>query len=251
MTTETIPTLPLEAAPVPTIAGKTDYIGQPVDRVDGRAKVTGAAKYAAEFNTPGLAYGVVVSSAVARGKITRIDSTDALALPGVLHVFTHENAPRTAWLDRNYKDETAPLGSPFRPLHSDTMQYSGQPVALVVADTFETARYASALVKIEYERTAHETNLDKRVAEGYDPPVGRIGYKPPPKPRGDAEKAFANADVQMTARYVEGFEHHNPLEMFASTVIYEEDGKLTILRQNAGSAQQSGLCQQSVRIIGQ
>ena len=218
----------------------TKYIGKPVSRVDGRAKVTGEAKYAAEFNTPGLCYGVVVSSAIARGKITKMDATDALALPGVLQVFTHENAPRTAWLDRNYKDETAPPGSPFRPLHSNTMQYSGQPIALVVADTFETARYASTLVKITYEREAHETNLDENAKHAYEPPVGRLGYKPPPAPRGDAEKAFAGADVQQTARYVEGFEHHNPMETFASTVIYEEDGKLTIYDKTQGAPNSLG-----------
>ena len=183
-----------------------------MNRVDGRAKVTGEAKYAAEFNTPGLCYGVVVSGAIARGKITNIDTSDALALPGVLQVFTHENLPHTALFDRNYKDMTAPPGSPFRPLHSDKMQFSGQPVALVVADTFDTARYASTLVNITYEREAHETNLENNAGNGFDPPVGRLGYKPPPAPRGDAEKAFANAEIQQTARYVEGFEHHNPLE---------------------------------------
>ena len=218
----------------------TKYIGKPTSRVDGPAKVTGAAKYAAEFNTPGLCYGVVVSSAIARGTITHIDTSDALALPGVLQVFTHENAPHTAWFDRNYKDETAPPGSPFRPLHSNTMQYSGQPVALVVADTFDTARYASTLVKITYEREAHETNLDNSVETAHVPPVGRLGYKPPPAPRGDAEKAFAAAEVQQTARYVEGFEFHNPMETFASTVIYEEDGKLTIYDKTQGAPNSLG-----------
>jgi xanthine dehydrogenase YagR molybdenum-binding subunit len=72
----------------------TAHIGKPTNRVDGRAKVTGAAKYAAEYHVPDLVYGVVVSSAMAKGTITRIDAADALALDGVLQVFTHENAPR-------------------------------------------------------------------------------------------------------------------------------------------------------------
>src|SRR5262249_23601260 len=71
----------------------TSHIGKPTSRVDGRAKVTGAARYAAEYNVPDLAYGVVVSSEVTRGRITRIDAAAALALPGVLEVFTHENNP--------------------------------------------------------------------------------------------------------------------------------------------------------------
>src|SRR4051812_46429628 len=95
----------------------TAYIGKPTSRVDGRAKVTGAAKYAAEYNVPNLAHGWVVSSAVARGRIARIEAAGALALPGVLHVFTHENAPRLARSDRSYRDQIAPPGSPFRPLH--------------------------------------------------------------------------------------------------------------------------------------
>ena len=97
----------------------TAYIGQPTSRVDGRAKVTGAAKYAAEYQVPHLAYGYVVSSAVAKGRITHIDASEALTLDGVLQVFTHENAPRTAWFDRSYRDQIAPPGSPFRPLYDD------------------------------------------------------------------------------------------------------------------------------------
>jgi len=82
----------------------TNYTGQPKSRVDGRAKVTGEAKYAAEYNVPNLAYGYVISSKIAKGKITKIDGSRALALDGVLQVFTHENAPSLAWFDRSYKD---------------------------------------------------------------------------------------------------------------------------------------------------
>ncbi len=77
-----------------------EHIGKPISRVDGRAKVTGAAKYAAEYNVPGLVYGVVVSSAIAKGKIIRIDAAEALRLPGVLQVFTHENMPQLAAVRR-------------------------------------------------------------------------------------------------------------------------------------------------------
>lgn len=122
----------------------TTYIGQPVNRVDGRAKVTGGAKYAAEHNIPNLAYGFVVSSAIAKGRITSIDTDDALRLEGVLQVFTHENAPKLARSDRSYRDLLAPPdGSPFRPIYSDRILFSAQPIALVVAETFELARYAA------------------------------------------------------------------------------------------------------------
>ena len=108
---------------------------------------------------PNLAYGYVVSSAIAKGRITHIDASEALKLPGVLQVFTHENAPSLAWFDRSYRDQIAPPGSPFRPLYDDKIQYSGQPVALVVAETFELARYAASLVRVEYEREPHVTDL--------------------------------------------------------------------------------------------
>jgi xanthine dehydrogenase YagR molybdenum-binding subunit len=135
----------------------TAYIGKPTNRVDGRAKVMGAAKYAAEYNVPNLAYGYVVSSTIAKGKITKIDASAALALPGVLQVFTHENRPRTAWFDRSYKDEVSVPGSPFRPLYDENVVYSAQPIGLVVAENFELARYAASLVRVEYEIEPHKT----------------------------------------------------------------------------------------------
>src|SRR5215831_14659383 len=97
----------------------TNYIGQPVSRVDGLAKVTGHAKYAGEYNVPNLAYGVVVSSTIAKGKIAHIDADAARALKGVIQVFTHRNALHVAASDDDFHDEVAPPGSPFRPLQDD------------------------------------------------------------------------------------------------------------------------------------
>ena len=112
----------------------TKTIGKPVSRVDGPAKVTGAAKYAAEFNAPNLTYGFVVSSAIAKGRIKSIDRTAALAVPGVIEVFAHDNRPSVASSHKKYTDEAASPGSPFRPLYDDTILFSGQPIALVVAE---------------------------------------------------------------------------------------------------------------------
>src|SRR5438128_4435832 len=138
----------------------TTYIGKATRRVDGRAKVTGQAKYAAEYNVPGLAYGYVVSSPIAKGRITNIDTSEALNIEGVLQVFTHENAPRLVRSDRSYRDQVAPPGSPFRPFYDDKIKFSGQPVALVVAENFEVARYAATLVRVDYEPETHATDLD-------------------------------------------------------------------------------------------
>lgn len=147
----------------------TNYIGQPQSRVDGRAKVTGEAKYAAEYNVPQLLYGYIVSSAIAKGKIKKIDAEQALAVEGVAQVFTHENRSRTAWFDHSYSDSTAPPGSPFRPLRDEHVIHSEQPIALVVADSFELASYAASLVRVEYEEEKHETDLSEKRGEAYQP----------------------------------------------------------------------------------
>lgn len=212
----------------------THYIGKPENRVDGRLKVTGEAKYAAEHNVPNLAYGYVVSSAVAKGKIAEIDTQKALNVEGVLEVFTHENRPRTAWFDHNYKDEVAPPGSPFRPLYDENILYSMQPVALIVAEDFETARYAATLVEVEYEAEPHQTDLNEKREEAYEPKK-RSGIPRPASPRGDAEAAFDDAAVKIEAEYAQPPEHHNPMETHASTVVYHDDGTLTIYDKTQGA----------------
>ncbi|MBS7566222.1 xanthine dehydrogenase family protein molybdopterin-binding subunit [Mucilaginibacter sp. Bleaf8] len=212
----------------------TNYIGQPVNRVDGRAKVTGQAKYAAEFNVvSGITYGFVVSSPVTKGKITAVNTRQALSQKGVLQVFTHENVSGLAWFDRSYKDQDAPKdGSPFRPFQNNEIQFSLQPIALVVAETYELARYAASLIHFEYEVDDQlvvglEQNLDKaRKPKSYKVPVT--------KPRGDANEAFEQSAIKHHGDYYHGSEHHNPMEMHATTVIYGDDDKLTIYDKTQG-----------------
>ena len=215
------------------------YIGQAISRIDGRIKVTGQAKYAGEYSVPNLAYGVVVSSAIARGRIEKIDASQALALEGVLQVFTHENAPRLARSNRSYQDDVAVPGSPFRPLYDEKIKYSGQPVALVVAEEFEVARYAATLVRVEYQREQHETDLRAKREQGYAPPEERDSMGPA-KPRGDAEAAFANAAVRHEAEYALPIEHHNAMELFATTAVWESDGKITIYEKTQGAQNNQG-----------
>src|ERR1700731_5310836 len=112
----------------------TSYLGKPASRIDGHAKVTGLAKYAAEYNVPGLAHGFVVTSAIAKGRIARIDMADALALDGVIAVLTHANRPKMAASHEKYCDDVAPAGKPFRPLYDDRIRFSFQPIALGVAE---------------------------------------------------------------------------------------------------------------------
>ncbi len=212
----------------------TNYIGVATSRVDGAAKVTGAAKYAAEFGRNGLAHGVVVSSTIAKGRIRHIDIEAALAVDGVLDVITHENRPKMASSPAKYQDDVAPPGVPFRPLYDDKILYNAQPVALVVAEDFEAARYAASLVRVEYEAEAHVTDLERERGHAYETPKKRDGIAPAAAARGDAGAGFTRAKVKMEAEYRTPVEHHNPMEMQATTVLWEGDGELTIYDKTQG-----------------
>src|SRR5947207_15325 len=205
-----------------------NYIGTGTSRVDGRAKVTGEAKYAGEFNASGLAYGSVVESTIPKGRIARIDASEALRVEGVIEVLTHQNRPSMAESDDAWKDDVAPEeGSPFRPLYDDKIKFSGQPIALVLAEEWEVACYAASLVRIEYEKQAFVTDLHKERDRAFV-------VKKPEKPRGDAEKSYAAADVRHEADYFIPTEYHNPMELFASTVMWDGGGKLTVYDKTQG-----------------
>ena len=206
----------------------TMHIGNPTSRVDGPAKVTGAAKYAAEFNVAGLVYGAVICSTIAKGRIKRIDVRDALRVEGVLDVLTHENRPRMASGSAAYTDDVAPeTGAPFRPLYDDKIAFNGQPVALVLAEEWEIARFAASLVRVEYNSAAFNTDLQARRAKSFV-------VKKPVKPRGHAAKAYAAAAVRHEAEYFIPSEFHNPMELFATTAVWNGAGKLTIYDKTQG-----------------
>jgi xanthine dehydrogenase YagR molybdenum-binding subunit len=213
------------------------YIGAPTSRIDGVAKVTGAAKYAGEFNVPGLAHASMVGATIAKGRITRVDTSAAKAVAGVIDVLTHENRPPLPDNDQAYKDDVAPDGSPYRPLYDDKIMFDGQPVALVVAETPEIARYAASLVKVDYDKQAHVTDVFRQrdaavpVKQPTSPMEAAFA---PPKPRGTPDEALATAAVRHEAEYYVPIEHHNPMELYASTVVYEPDGKLTVYDKTQG-----------------
>src|SRR5215831_5938880 len=210
-----------------------NYIGTPTSRVDGHAKVTGAAKYAADFNVAGLIYGSVVSSRIAKGRVRRIDATEALSVVGVVEVLTHANRPAMAHSDQDYKDDVAPEGSPFRPLYDDKVRFSGQPIALVLAEEPEIARFAASLIRVEYAAEPHATDLFAHLDQGFELSEDTFALTPA-KPRGDAPKAFAQAEVGHRGEYFVPVEHHNPMELYASTVIWEGGGKLTVYDKTQG-----------------
>ena len=232
-------------------------IGTPLNRVDGIAKVTGAAKYAAEYEVPDMLYGVAVVSKIARGQIVSIDERLARSVPGVVDVISHLNRPHHAWLNKSWKDELAIPGQPFRAFHDADILFAAQPIALVVAETFEAARFAASLVKIDYEQEPHNIDFAASLAEKFLPPPGkRRNIYHSPISHGDAESAYRDAEVKHEGEYHLGVEHQMPMEMFASTVHWHGDGTVTIYDKNQGSvsvrdfvANAFGLGKNNVRVV--
>lgn len=188
------------------------YIGKEMSRVDGVAKVTGRAKYASEYKVNNPAYGFIVQSTIAKGSIVKIDTSKAEKLPGVLKILTHQNALKVEEESRQ-----------FRALQSDKVVFCGQPIALVVADTFEQARYAANLIEVTYNRESPTTDFDE---------LGKVATRSA-EPRGNPGEEFASSPVKVEAEYSIPIEHHNPMEPHAATAFWEGD-KLTIFDKSQG-----------------
>ncbi|MGF6933194.1 xanthine dehydrogenase YagR molybdenum-binding subunit [Paraburkholderia sp. UCT70] len=226
-------TLPSTGSPKPAT-------GVPHSRVDGPVKVTGAAQYAAEFCVEGLVYGVVVSGTIATGKIVSIDTSAAEALSGVLLVLTHRKRPALPSDVDAFKDMVAPGGTPLRPLWDERVWYSGQPVALVVAQSLELARYAASLVQVRYEAGSHQTDIEAALTSAVPPSAEKGGFDSPPPERGDPRKALAAAKARVDAFYTTPPEYHNPLEMHGCTVVPDVQGRLTVYEKTQGVVNTKG-----------
>ena len=166
-----------------------DFFVDENDRVDGIDKVTGKAKYFAEFHLPNLTYGVLVTSNVTKGKIVGIDAKAAKNAPGVLDVFSHLNRPAAPGYEQAG-------GSPMKIFYTDEVFFNGQPIALVVADTFERATYAATLVKVSYEKVAFNTDFLKSIS---DPNAKKLQGQPP-YIRGTVD-AYKTAEVKIEQIY--------------------------------------------------
>lgn len=199
-------------------------VGKPVDRVDGRLKVTGAAHYSAEIPLENIAHGVLVKSTIAKGRITNIDTTVAEKAPGVLAVITHLNAPKL----NNFEGENQPQGKPGEkliPLQSDQIHYDGQNIGIVIAQTYEQARYAASLVQVTYNETQPVFEIEQGLSHAYQP--SQFFGQEVQVQRGNVSQALAQTDAQVEATYITPIEHHNPMEPSASTAIWDGDN-LTI-----------------------
>ncbi len=220
------------------MSNKQATIGEPISRVDGRQKVTGAAKYAAEYNIPDLAYGVLASGAVARGRIKSINTDEAEKAPGVIAVITHLNAPRPPGFEQSAQTSDPRVeGQMYRVFYDDRIYYNGQPVALAIADTFEHASYAASLVKAVYEKEEHQTNMQANLSNAVIPKKA----EKPNYSRGDTN-AFADAAYKIEKEYRTQLQVHNPMEPHAAIAVWEGEDKLTVYNKT----QSSPLAQQDI-----
>src|SRR5579871_3949701 len=226
-----------------------DLFGQPATRVDGPAKVTGAAKYGSDEPLSNPAYACLVTSAVARGRVTGFDLAEARGTTGVLDILTHENVAGLA-------KPIPPIGgggSSTTTLESDQVWHDGQIIAIVLADTLEAAQEGAARVGVRYAAETPSATFDSPGAESE--PAKSEG-KPKPLPSvGDAGSAFAAAAVKIDQRYATPTQHHNPIELFTTMAAWEGE-RLTIWEssQNVwgcknGLAAQLSIPADNIRVI--
>ena len=224
----------------------TKSVGSALSRVDGHAKVTGQARYAFEQPADNLAYAAAVTATIAAGEIDAIDPGRALALPGVLAVISHDNAPRLGETD----DGELLL------FQSDTVHYRGQIVAAVVAETLEAAREAAAAIRIDYAQRDHDVELNTTHPRLYKPDKVNPSF-PTDTEQGDAETALQDAEIQVDQTYATAPIHNNAMEPHATLAIWE-DGDLTLYDSIQGTygarrtiAQVFDLDPKQVRVVAQ
>ena len=204
---------------------KNAVTGKPLDRVDGRLKVTGTAQYSAEYPQPNLAYAVLINSKIARGSIKSFDLSAAEKVPGVLAILTHVNAPKL----KKMPDIMAggAVAETRVPLSDNKIYHVGQAIGVVVADTFERATYAAALVRVDYTEQPPLTDMNRLRNQAIVPQDGKVGQKSADTLRGNFEQGLSQAKVRVEETYTTPTEHHNPMELSATTVIWEGD-RLTV-----------------------
>jgi xanthine dehydrogenase YagR molybdenum-binding subunit len=233
----------------------TSPIGRKTPRVDGPVKVSGVAQYASDFHFPGMLYAVPVEAAIANGKIQKLDTAAAEKMPGVRAIFHRENIGKIfrsvlgSGLD-GIVDERRP------PLEDDIIRYYGQYIALAVADAFETAKAAADAVRATYAKEKPNVETDLKADD--EPEVIATSFAPTKRvesERGDPESAFASAPVKLDQTYVTPTETHNPIELQATTAVWD-GSMLTIYEESQGIfnlqgvlAQMFGLSKENVRVI--
>lgn len=207
--------------PDPLIEAKHGHVGQPVSRIDGPLKVKGAARFAAEFRSNGMLYASLAYSTIAKGRISHIETSSAQAAPGVSLIMTYRNAPRMNPPPKFLSQEKAAGGDDLPVMQDENIHWNGQPVALVLAATQEQADHAASLLEVRYVEEPAATSLSDARAQGTE--TGAFMGEPLHNEVGDAEKAFANAEVKIDSIYHSPRHNHNAMEPHAATILWDGD----------------------------
>ncbi len=206
--------------------------GKPLSRVDGRLKVTGGARYSAEFSLPDMAYGVLLTSTAPKGRMTGIDTQAAEKAPGVQLVMTHLNAAQVPGPgDGGTRPKTPDKKMSL--LQSDEVRYNFEPIGVVVADTFEHAKHAAELVRVQYEGTENPAiDLEKNLPAAITPP--EANKEATDNHRGDLAAGMQQATAKLEQSYTTPYESHHPMEPHATIAHWEEGNQLTIYDSTQG-----------------
>jgi xanthine dehydrogenase YagR molybdenum-binding subunit len=200
---------------------QTQIIGEPIDRVDGRLKVTGGARYSYEMPVAGALYGVLVMSAIPAGKIASIDTSKATDAPGVVNIMTYQNAPKLPdGGERGFRILSL--------LQDQNVYYDRQPIGVVIADTFEHAVEGAKLVDVQYTKSDVVTTLQGGLSNAYTPNGGYLQSS-----RGDINAGLTQATVKVDETYTTPIENHNPMEPHATIASWDGD-KLTLYEATQG-----------------
>ena len=223
------------------------------ERVDGADKVTGKAKYTAEHSLPNMAYAVFVTSTIAKGSIKSIDISKALTMPGIIDIIYYENCPPVPGYNPNADQRPKNVSEwrGYKVLYDNKVRFYGQPIALVVADSFENANAAIRFVKADYEIEKFETNFDKA---RLDP----ANLKSPVNYKRGVEKKFKEQAFFIEQEYNIPIEVHNAMELFATIAYWEGEDKITLYDKTQGPkstqstiARTFGLVDKNVRVIAE
>jgi xanthine dehydrogenase YagR molybdenum-binding subunit len=194
-----------------------EIVGKPIDRVDGRLKVTGKATYSAEYYPKNMVYGVLVLSTIAKGRIKNIDLRQAERVPGFVGIMSYKNS-----MSLHFPQGADPGAGKFAekdllPIQSNRIFYDGQVVAVVMAETFEQAEHAASLVKIDYEIEKPVIGLEENLSGKYKPASGTQSK------RGDADSAWQSSEVKFEQTYTTPVYHHNAMEPHATVAEWKGD----------------------------
>src|SRR5579872_392373 len=237
------------------LAGQHRFVGQPIDRLDGRAKVTGTASFSAEYPIDGLVHAAITYSTISKGAITSIDASAAEQAPGVLKVITHLNAPKMKVPKPiSLGDDPSAGATEVKILNTDQILWNGQPVAVVVADTKDRAEHAASLIRVTYAADRGMNSFAEAIA-GAKRPQHILGEQPEVS-KGDPDAVLKAATCRVDLNFETPPHNHNAIEPHAAIAVWDGDDRLTLYDTSqftvgtAGSvAEIFGLRRENVRVI--